>query len=328
MDLVTISELSKGFHISTRTLRYYEQIGLLKSCKKEGYAYRVYDKSNVKRLQQIIILRKLRIPLKQIGTILNHEAQSHILEIFEQNMQELNDEITALSTIRTILQKFITQLSKYNKIDVKLNLFHDSELLKVVESLSLSKIDFKEERSMEELNKANKTLAKLEDVRILYLPPAAVASCHYEGDNPEETAGARLDDFVKAVNLHTVKPDLRVYGFNNPNPQKIGDPYGYEFWVTIPEDMEVPKPLVKKHFKGGLYAAHCINMGDFQEWQVFYEWACNHKTYEIELREPFEMGGTMEEHLNIFSHYQNNAGASKPLQLDLLIPIREKEEKA
>lgn len=328
MNLITISELSKGFHISTRTLRYYEQIGLMKSGKKEGYAYRVYDEVNVKRLQQIIILRKLRIPLKQIGTILSNEEQSHIVDIFEQNMQELNDEITALTTIRTILQKFIAQLSMDNGIDVKFDLLNDSELLKVVESLSLSKIEFKEERSMEDLNKANKVLTKLEDVRIIYLPPATVASSQFEGENPEEAAGARLDKFVKAVNLQTVKPDLRVYGFNNPNPQKIGEPYGYEFWVTIPEDMEVPKPMVKKQFKGGLYAAHCINMGDFQEWQVFYEWACNHQNYEIELREPFEMGGTMEEHLNIYSHYQNKSSVSKPMQLDLLIPIKEKEEKA
>ena len=243
MNLITISELSKGFHISTRTLRYYEQIGLMKSCKKEGYAYRVYDEMNVKRLQQIIILRKLRIPLKQIGAILSNEEQSQIVEVFEQNMQELNDEITALTTIRSILQKFITQLSNYNGIDVKFDLLNDSELLKVVESLSLSKIDFKEERSMEDLNKASKVLTKLKDVRIIYLPPTTVASSQFEGENPEEAAGERLDEFVKAVSLQTVKPDLRVYGFNNPNPQKIGEPYGYEFWVTIPEDMEVPKPM-------------------------------------------------------------------------------------
>ena len=60
MELMTISEISKNFKISTRKLRYYEQIGLLKSTKKEGYAYRAYDEESILRLQQIIILRKLR----------------------------------------------------------------------------------------------------------------------------------------------------------------------------------------------------------------------------------------------------------------------------
>jgi DNA-binding transcriptional MerR regulator len=65
MDLQTISMVSKNFNVSTRTLRYYEQIGLLQSIKKDGYMYRTYDESSLKRLEQIIILRKLRIQLKQ-----------------------------------------------------------------------------------------------------------------------------------------------------------------------------------------------------------------------------------------------------------------------
>jgi len=30
----------------------------------------------------------------------------------------------------------------------------------------------------------------------------------------------------------------------------------YQVWVSIPDDMEVPEPLVKRTFKGGLYASH------------------------------------------------------------------------
>lgn len=51
MELITISEVSKNFRVSTRTLRYYEQIGLLKSSEKEGYAYRAYDEGAILHLQ-------------------------------------------------------------------------------------------------------------------------------------------------------------------------------------------------------------------------------------------------------------------------------------
>lgn len=61
MELQTLSQISKFFHLSTRTLRYYEQIGLIQSEKKDVYAYRVYSEDTIKRLQQIVILRKLRI---------------------------------------------------------------------------------------------------------------------------------------------------------------------------------------------------------------------------------------------------------------------------
>ncbi len=66
MTFMTISEVTKAFNVSTRMLRYYDEIGLLPSSRKEDYAYRVYDESAVRRLQQIITLRKLRIPLKRL----------------------------------------------------------------------------------------------------------------------------------------------------------------------------------------------------------------------------------------------------------------------
>lgn len=324
MELMTISEISRGFNISTRTLRYYEQIGLLISGKKENYAYRVYDENAVRRLQQIIILRKLRIPLKQIGVILKDKEQTHIVEIFQENILTLDCEITALSTIRSVLQRFVLQLNNRIGVNVKLNLFDDNELLKVIESLSLSKIDFKEERSMDDLNKANEILTNLKDIRILYLPPATVASSHYIGENPEDVARKRLDDFVNSVNLQRIKPDLRVYGFNNPSPRNSGETYGYEFWATIPDDMEVPESIVKKHFEGGLYAAHCINMGDFHEWQPFFKCILDNDNYEIDCREPIGMEGSLEEHINAFTYYQSFNEKSKCEQLDLLIPIKPK----
>ena len=64
MDLQTVSDISKKYGISSRMLRYYEQSGLITSKRKEGYAYRVYDDPAIKRLQQVIILRKLQIPVK------------------------------------------------------------------------------------------------------------------------------------------------------------------------------------------------------------------------------------------------------------------------
>lgn len=56
--------------------------------------------------------------------------------------------------------------------------------------------------------------------RIVYLSPSIVASSHHIGENPEDEAGNRLEDFIKSVNLPVIKPDFRVYGFNNPCPQE------------------------------------------------------------------------------------------------------------
>ena len=182
---------------------------------------------------------------------------------------------------------------------------------------------------LNDLNNANEKLNKLtdKDVRIVYLPPATVAASHYIGEAPEHRAAAVIDKFVLESNLPAIKPDMREYGFNHPNPGCIegSDLRGYEFWVTIPDDMDVPGPLAKKQFPGRLYAAHMIPMGAFEEWDWLCEWAINNEKYEPVWTTPEVMGGCLEEHLN----YRNNVsrfvdGRYDNIQLDLLIPIREK----
>ena len=328
MELQTISQLSKLFGISTRTLRYYEQIGLITPTQKEEFSYRVYDEPTIARLRQIIVLRKLRIPLKQIAEIIKSGDVEIAIEAFERNLAEIEDEITALSTIRDII---ITFVEKLNIGGAKLTLFDDESLLEVVDALTVSKINFKEDKTMDDLNKASEKLNKLTDknVRIVYLPPATVASVRCIGGAPETDTGDLMFAFIKDSNLTQIKPDFRHYGFNSPDGVSPynGDDHGYERWVTIPDDMEVPKPLIKKHFPGGLYGAHMIPMGAFDEWNLLYEWANNHEKYEILLGAPECMYGLLEEHLDAFHHYLwSHEECERQLQLDLLIPIREKSK--
>jgi len=321
MKLMTISEVTRAFNITTRMLRYYDEIGLLPSTRKEDYAYRVYDEVAVRRLQQIITLRKLRIPLKKIALILSNPEQAKIVAVFQESVNELDEEIAAMQTIRDILQMFVLRLKSLAGTHIELDLLEDDEIMSVVQTLSLSKINFKEERSMNDLNKASETLATLKNVRIIYLPPCTVAASHYFGDEPETNAGKRLEDFIRKTGLQKIKPDLRQYGFNNPSP-KGNETYGYEFWITIPENFDVPPPLQKKTFAGGLYAAHCIKMGDFHEWQLLADWVRNNPDYEYEVREPSGMDGSLEEHLNAYSYYADDKAAKGFIQLDLLIPIK------
>ncbi len=325
MELFTISKVAKMFNISTRTLRYYDKMGILPSIKKEDYAYRTYDDSAIKQLQQIIVLRKLRIKLKDIEVILQNKDAVEAMKIFQQSLEDTTEEIKALSTIESILETFIDSLNKSLSGKISLELLRDETIVEILNTLTLSKVNLKEEKSMEDLNRADEKLSKLRDVRIIYLPPATVASSNFIGENPEDTAGNLLNDFVRQYNLHKVKPDLRVYGFNNPCPMEVGEVYGYEFWVTIPEDMEVPKPLEKKHFQGGLYAAHCIKMGSFEEWQLINQWVKNSEEYEYDPREPLGMDGLIEEHLNAHTYYETHKEEASFKQVDLLIPIKLKK---
>lgn len=325
MELQTISEVSKSFNISTRTLRYYEQIGLIQPTKREDFAYRTYDENTISLLSQIIMLRKLRIPLKQIVEILKREDTVYAISVFQQNLNEIEDEINSLSAIKNII---IALLERLHLQGDRLHLLDDENLLEIVDSLSVSKNNLKENKKMDNLNNAIDKLSKLndKDVRIVYLPPATIAAYRYEGESPEWHVAKVIDRFVQSYNLVENKPDLRHFGFNSPNPKDETGYHGYEMFVTIPRDMDIPAPLVKKSFAGGVYAAHMIPMGAFDEWELLSNWLEGSIRYEYNGKGNADnMFDCLEETLNYANQIGiHNTDEEKNLQLDLLIPIKEK----
>jgi len=169
MELQTIGQISKKYGISIQTLRYYEETGLIQSTRNDDNAYRFYDEAAVKQLQTIIFLRKLRISLKQIKEILNNQNAAATVEIFEQNISELYEEITSLSTIKSILTRFAEELRAKADMVLQLDLLNDANTLSIVDSISLSKNyinNIKENLSMEDLNKANETLNRIHAPKI------------------------------------------------------------------------------------------------------------------------------------------------------------------
>jgi DNA-binding transcriptional MerR regulator len=335
MELQTISQVSKDYGISARMLRYYEQVGLIESLRKDDYAYRVYDENTVSRLRQIIILRKLRVPVKQIISILNNSDAVQIVEIFRQNINQLDNEITALSTVKSILTRFVEEINE--KADVNLKLLGDEVLFSVVNSLSFSDNQIKETKenvSMEELNKASENLNRLEDkdVRIVYLPPMTIAAAYASGEGCEGKALDMISKFTNESGLLKIKPDARSFGFDcSEGAAGIGEnSHVYEVWVSVPDDMEIPSPLVKREFSGGLYAAHVLRAWDFSDWRWLKEWVNASDKYDNDWGSPrwvspeTVFGQGFEETLNFYNYIQKHNSEMSHLQLDLLFPIKEK----
>jgi len=179
---------------------------------------------------------------------------------------------------------------------------------------------------MEDLNKANDSLSKLNDsgVRIVYLPPMTVAVSYFSGVaewgvGPEATM--KIEQFVNETELLKIKPDARGMGFDcskaDLKPSLDVTPTAYEAWVSIPNDIEVKPPLVKKNFSGGMYAAHVLRDWNFQkDWRLLQEWAKASDKYEEDEGRP-----CFEEILNYYNLMMGGA-KMEDTQLDLLLPIR------
>ena len=67
----SVSQAARLAGVSVRTLRWYDQIGLLKPTEVTPAGYRLYDGEAMAVLQQILFYRELDVPLEQIGRILS-----------------------------------------------------------------------------------------------------------------------------------------------------------------------------------------------------------------------------------------------------------------
>ena len=323
-NMLTVTDVSRSLGLSTRMLRYYEEQGLIESGRAEGYAYRMYDQEAVRRLRQVIVLRRLRIPLREVKLILDDPSAQWAIYVFQQKLSELGTELESLGALRDVIGELLGSLKSRYWLPAG-DVLLDEDISAVLPALTNSyELEKERARKMENLQKAEENM-KLTDVRIVHLPAATVAAARYFGPDPEDHAGLMIADFTREHMLWKTG-DVRLYGFNSPNPPPEGGEYGYEFWVTIPDDMDVPEPLEKKRLEGGTYAAHAIKMGDFHEWQWLFKWANESEEYEIAgSGTPEDMYGCLEEHLTFYGHIQETTeGEPEIPQLDLLIPVRKK----
>ncbi|WP_086350329.1 MerR family transcriptional regulator [Candidatus Enterococcus clewellii] len=103
----TIKKLAQLSGISTRTLRYYDEIELLKPARVNSSGYRIYGKQEVDRLQQILFYRSLDMKLDTIKEIL--EQQEFNFEIaLEQHYQELTKKRRQIDQLLLTIEKSLS----------------------------------------------------------------------------------------------------------------------------------------------------------------------------------------------------------------------------
>ena len=166
----TVKEVSELTGISIRTLRYYDEIDLLKPAKVTEAGYRLYDESSLKKLRQIMFFRELEVPLSEIKAIMKDSESDNrkILEtqkmMLEMKRNRLNGIIELISDVlkgedkmsfetfnEDDIQKIIQHSLKImSKEDKKIIIEHYGDIEKFKESVAEG---FKDEKECEHLIK-------------------------------------------------------------------------------------------------------------------------------------------------------------------------------
>ena len=114
----SIKKLSEIAGVSTRTLRYYDEIGLLKPARVSSSGYRIYGKKQVDILQQILFYKELGISLDEIKEIIDLYDYIEVMPIDNNRFMIRNGEVKDEDELRDLNRRMIEVAKKFNKIPV------------------------------------------------------------------------------------------------------------------------------------------------------------------------------------------------------------------
>ncbi len=86
--ILRIGQLAKQLNTTTKTLRFYEDIGLFTSIARSDAGYRLYDAKSINQARLVLQLRRLGLTLKELNELLN----SKDTRSFRQRVTSLMDE--------------------------------------------------------------------------------------------------------------------------------------------------------------------------------------------------------------------------------------------
>ena len=279
-NMIKIRDVSKKYDVTARTLRYYEDIGLIRSVRSDDYAYRLYDEVALKRLEQILVLRKLNINIKDIQRIFSTAGSDVVLEVLGKKVQNIDDEIALLHELKEIVLEFIHEIEKIDfssNSDVKL--LYDKA--KKVET-HLANVDYIGKPSnIGRLLEITEKLEKKPDIRIVRLPACRMVTSGVEEGNDHrkfKEMWSRLD----------AKRNDRFYprDFMWWDKEKGGSVWWFavEDWVTEADT----EGFGFVDFEGGLYATAVVPDFKFNEAMQAYnsvkEWIAENGNFELDER--------------------------------------------
>lgn len=250
MELVKITELTEQLGITSRTLRYYEQMGLVKSERLPFEKYRFYDQENIDRIKQIMVLRKMQIPVRDIVRIYATRDLTVLVDSFIARINAIDHEIDALYELKRIINTFMqTMLEKGIK--------HISALPLLYEKME-KELELQENRKKEQAL-TYKRLTELSeqtppDLTIIDLPPMRMLSS-IEKDTGKSDVDGFWDWMGKSGISFGTPGSHKLFEYQQGNGQPV-------ILHSIDRDFVNNSPYAEENFEGGLFAVASIYADD------------------------------------------------------------------
>lgn len=148
----TVKEVSKLAGISIRTLRYYDEMGLLRPTQVSEAGYRLYDDKALERLQEILFFKEMELPLGQIKQIIEDPTldRQEVLRLQRVVLEKRRNRLNGIIELIEDVSRGVNTMS--------FEAFSESDISKIVE-YTLSQI------KQEQLQQFTEKYGNLETMR-------------------------------------------------------------------------------------------------------------------------------------------------------------------
>ena len=114
---LTIGRVAKASGVAAKTIRYYEQIGVLPAPSRGVSGYRLYDERGVERLRFIHRARSLGLPLQHLKALMNTlnggprpPLRPRLRALVREQLNAVNDQIAELELLRQQLEQVFERM--------------------------------------------------------------------------------------------------------------------------------------------------------------------------------------------------------------------------
>src|SRR5690554_5228659 len=152
----TIKRLARMAGISSRTLRYYDELGILKPARINSSGYRIYGQKEIDLLQQILFYKELDFDLKAIKNIITAPS-FNIIEALKSHRNELLKKRKKIDVLLVNVDKTLESHEGRIKMTTK-EKFTGFKQQMIEENEKTYGKEIREKYGDDEVNQANKNL--------------------------------------------------------------------------------------------------------------------------------------------------------------------------
>lgn len=110
---ITISELAKLMNVSVHQIRYFEEKGVLHPAYTDNNQYRMYGLDQVYQLAQILLLRKLEVPVQSIKECLTFFTADQYRQLLHFSLRDIEAELQRLKALQQFIQKVLQEQQSF-----------------------------------------------------------------------------------------------------------------------------------------------------------------------------------------------------------------------